>query len=246
MSEGIGQEQVSAPGRGRRWMQFWIVQATEIAVAVVFAYLSVHVAHGAVLVISAVPLLALAVTAQGPLGLFRICGQRLHLWLAMALSAAIALAPIIPALRPDVQGIIVIEFGAVGLFRVATLTRTGDTRRAVSPAGRGSGPVIDAAATATAVGPGPSFDDPAAGGPGAGGSAPGSSGSGPSSSGPSSSDAVARWAGRASSAAVASGKRVAADYRPGAEDQVKRTIRGMGKWAARATARVAPPRDTGS
>ena len=44
----------------------------------------------------------------------------------MVLSAVIALAPIVPALRPDIQGIIVIEFGAVGLIRVATLTRTGD------------------------------------------------------------------------------------------------------------------------
>ena len=43
----------------------------------------------------------------------------------MALSAAIALAPIIPALRPDIQGIIVVEFGAVGLFRVCHLDPDG-------------------------------------------------------------------------------------------------------------------------
>ena len=142
MSEGVGPEQLpraGGPGR-RRWLPFWGVQATEIVVALVFADLSVHVANSGLLVGSAAALLVLAVTAQGPLGLFRICGQRLHLVLAMAMSVAIALAPLIPAVRPDIEGIIVVEFGAVGLFRVATLTRTGEIGPAVragSPGGSG-------------------------------------------------------------------------------------------------------------
>ncbi len=134
MSEGIGPEQL-APAGGRtqrqRWLPFWVIQATEIVVALVYADISVHVANGGLLVGSAIALFALAVTAQGPLGLLRICGQRLHLFLAMALSVVIALAPFVSALRPDIEGIIVVEFGAVGLFRVATLTRTGQAHRAV-------------------------------------------------------------------------------------------------------------------
>jgi len=244
MSEGVGPEQVvlrdQSPARGR-WLPFWIMQATEIAVALVFAYLSVHVAHGDVLVISAIPLLALAVTAEGPLGVFRLCGQRLHLYLAMALSTAIALAPIIPTLRPDIQGIIVLEFGAVGLFRVATLTKTGDPRRAVGRGPQGGSPVIDTTASVVAPrsAPGSGTDSVPAG---AGSGPP----AGPSGSGPSSSGAAARWAGRTSGAAVASGKRVAADYGPEAEEQVKRVIRGIGKWAGRVSSRPAPPEDTGT
>lgn len=235
MSAGVGREQVVAADRStrQRWLPFWVMQATEIAVALVFAYLSVHVAHGALLVISAIPLLALAVTAQGPLGLFRICGQRLNLFLAMAVSAAIALAPIIPSLRPDIQGIIVLEFGAVGLFRVATLTRTGETLRAVRR-GPHSGPVINTTATVAAPGGAGAESGPPGSGPSA--SASGSSNS--------SSGAAARWAGRTSGAAVASGKRVAADYGPEAEEQVKRVIRGIGKWAGRVSSRPAPPEDT--
>ena len=54
----------------------------------------------------------------------------------MVLAGVIALAPLVPAMRPDIEGIIVVEFGAVGLFRVATLTRTGPFVRAVRPAPR--------------------------------------------------------------------------------------------------------------
>ena len=134
-------------------MPFWVMQATEIAVALVFAYLSVHVAHGGLLVISAVPLVVLAVTAQGPLGVFHLCSQRLHL-----LAGHGPVAPSSPwrrsspSLRPDIQGIIVLEFGAVGLFRVATLTRAGETRPAVRPGPRGRSRVIDTTATVVEAG----------------------------------------------------------------------------------------------
>jgi hypothetical protein len=42
---------------------------------------------------------------------------------------------------------------------------------------------------------------------------------------------------------VTTGKRVAAKYRPEAEEQVKATIRGVGKWAGKVSARLAPPED---
>jgi hypothetical protein len=139
----------------------------------------------------------------------------------MILAGAAAVAPIIPALRPDIQGIIVIEFGAVGLLRVATLTRLGDSRPARYPAGRRGSRVIDT--TATVV-----------------------SGSGPmatSGTGATPVSTAARQAGRASGAAVASGKRVATKYRPGAEEQAKRTLRGIGKAAGRMSSWLTPPTD---
>ena len=248
MSEGIGPEPLAPVGgrtQGRRWLPFWGIQATEVVVALIFADISVHVANGGLLVGSAIALFALAVTAQGPLGIFRICGQRLHLFLAMALSAVIALAPFVPALRPDIAGIIVVEFGAVGLFRVATLTRTGDAHRAVRPGAPHGSPVIDTTATVIDAGVG---DGGIGGGAGTGAGTgtdrgPGSS-SGRPTTAPTTPGAAARWAGRASGAAVASGKQVVSNYRPEAEVQVKRTIREIGKLAGRVSSRLMPPDDS--
>ncbi|MGD0391160.1 MAG: hypothetical protein ABSC41_00800 [Acidimicrobiales bacterium] len=250
MSEGIGPEQLASAGgrrQRRRWLPFWVIQATEIVVALVFADISVHVANGGLLVGGAIALIGLAVTAQGPLGLFRICGQRLHVVLAMALSAVIALAPFVPALRPDIEGIIVVEFGAVGLFRVATLTMTGQEHRAIRRGASDGSPVIDT--TATVIGEGGGGGGMGGGvatGSGAAtgsGTATGTNGGRPTAS-PTTSGAAARWAGRASGAAVASGKQVVTNYRPEAEIQVKRTIRGIGKLAGRVSSRLIPPDDS--
>jgi hypothetical protein len=203
-----------------------VVQATEIAVAVVFVDVSIHVANSGLLVGAALAFFALAVTAQGPLGIARICNQHLHLVLAMAVAAAVAVAPVVPALRPDIEGIIVLEFGAVGLFRVAMLTRVSP----LSPgAGRGTR-VIDA--TATVV------DGPAA--PGPTGPAPTRPPASPGPSARSSSDAAARWAGRASGAAATAGRQTAARYGPTARARVKRTIRSAGRLTGSV---VSPPAD---
>jgi hypothetical protein len=72
----------------------------------------------------------LAVTARGPLGLVRICGLRLHATLDIVVAVALAAAPILPALRPDITGILVVEVAAVAWVRLATLTRY---RRASPP-----------------------------------------------------------------------------------------------------------------
>jgi hypothetical protein len=230
MSEGVapGRPPEGGPIRWRRRFPFWVLQATEIVVALIFVDISIHVAHGNLLLVAAVAMVALAITAHGPLGIVRVCGQRLHVLLASVLAVVLALAPIIPALRPDIQGIIVIEFGAVGLFRVATLTRT-DGVRSVNAGSRGRVRVIDTTATVTGnaapPGPAPSPGPNATPGPAT------------------SADSAARRAGRASSTVVTTGKRVAAKYRPEAEEQVKATIRGVGKWAGKVSARLAPPED---
>ena len=233
----------AAPGTrrplGRRWVPFWILQVAEIVVAVVFVDISVHVNNGGLLVAGAAVLAALAVTARGPLGILRLVGRRLHLILVMAASALILVAPLVPALRPDIEGIIVIVFAAVGLIRLATLTST-DTVTSVGRARPGAG-VIDASAT----GPSPmATDSPmdATSRTSTGTSRPVGAtpaGSERADRAPASSiDAAGRWLGRTTGAAAASGKRVIEEHGPEANAKVKRSIRSAG----RLTGRLAAPR----
>jgi hypothetical protein len=239
MSEGSGRIPAARAGR-RRWIPFWVLQASEVAIALVFMELLIHVSNGGLLVAAAVVFFILAVTARGPLGVFRICGQRLHLTLATAAAAAVAVAPVIPALRPDIQGIIVIEFGAVGLIRLATLTLATDYPPATGMSRRRRGAVIDTTATvvdATTAG------RTTAGRTAAGGSTaarqPGDQAAAQPAATPPG-GAAARWAGRTTGAAAASAKRVTARYRPEAEAQVKRTIREAGRIAGRMSGPKSP------
>jgi hypothetical protein len=248
MSEGVapGRPPEGSPTRWPRRFPFWVLQATEIVVALIFVDISIHVAHGDLLLVAALAMVALAITAHGPLGIVRVCGQRLHVLLASVLAVLLALAPIVPALRPDIQGIIVIEFGAVGLFRVATLTRT-DGVRSVHAGSPGRVRVIDTTASVvgTTAPPGPATSPGPATAPGPATSSGPSATTGPrATSGPTTNpESAARRAGRASSTVVTTGKRVAAKYRPEAEEQVKATIRGVGKWAGKVSARLTPPED---
>jgi len=235
MNEGAasGTAPVSHPRLSRRWIPFWALQAAEVAVGLVFADISIHVANGGFLVVAGVADAGLAITAKGPLGIVRLCGQRLHVVLAMVVSTVIALAPLVPVLRPDIQGIIVLEFGAVGVFRLATLTRTDGLRGTGRPAGMGAdGPVINT--TATVAGADARRPTPTAGpadGP-ADGTVPTPAPT-----------PAARRAGQVGGAAVASGRRAAARYGPEAEAQVKSTIRGIGRLAGKVSAKLAPPDD---
>jgi len=159
----------------------------------------------------------------------------------MAFSVLLALTPIIPLFRPDIQGIIVIEFGAVGLLRLCTLARTDDlpaVRRSAGGSMIIDGTVIDARATVVdgSAPPPPS-------GPGPGRAASDAAGSGspanPTKAGRTS-DAAARWVGQASGVVITSGKQVAAAHRPEVEAQVKRGIRSLGKLAGKLT-KPTPP-----
>jgi hypothetical protein len=223
------------------------MQALEVVVALVFVDLSVHVNNAGLMIAGAGALVALAVTAQGPLGIFRICSQRIHLLLLVIAAAAVAVAPIVPVLRPDIEGIIVIEFGAVGLIRLATLTlateyrrtgaapRTGFASRTGFATGRRRGAtVIDT--TATVVDGSPPVPPREAPRPDNGGRAAGNR---PETT----TGAAARWVGRTTGAAATSGKKMAAKYRPEAEAQVKKTIRGAGRLAGRVTSTPEPPED---
>lgn len=183
--------------------------------AIIFVDISVHVSNGGLLLGAAAAFAALAVTANGPVGLVRICGPWLHMTLLVAVAAVVAVAPIVPSLRPDVEGIMVIEFGAIGLIRLATLTEMGPTPRP-SWLSRGNQPsVIDATATVTS-------------GTSAGPTAPDKDRTPGSSTG-----AAARKAGRVVGAASVSGRRAAARHRPAAEDQMRRAIRRAGRFTGR-------------
>lgn len=238
---GRGGKQADRPAwsatASRRWLPFWVLQASELAVAVVFVDISVHVANGGLLIAAAAALALLALTARGPLGIVRICGQPLHVLLVLAVAAMIAIAPIVPALRPDFEGIIVAEFGAIGLIRLATFAQSSGSPSGARGAGRPEGTIIDASATVTV--PRSSAGGGADPGPGSTDGTP----PGPErTSRQASTGAAARWLGRTAGAATATSRRSAARYRPGVEDQLRRTIRGAGRITGRLTSKE--PGDT--
>jgi hypothetical protein len=191
---------------------FWILQAAGYLVLVALADLSLHVDDGRVLVAAGVVYAALAVTADGPLGLVRLCGRRLHVTLVVGASVVVALAPVVPALRPDLEGILILEVIAIGMLRLATLTSTAPAR-ARPVAGPGS-PVDTTAPGAGAAGTSPPAGDPTA-------------------TPPTTTDSAARMAGRAAGVASAAAARSAVQHRPAAEAQVKRALRGAGRMAGR-------------
>jgi hypothetical protein len=85
--------------------------------------LSVHVGRGHLLLATGVIFGLLALTARGPLGLIRICGRRLHAVLDVGVGLLLGLSPLVPALRPGVAGIVVVELAAVASLRGSMLTR---------------------------------------------------------------------------------------------------------------------------
>ncbi len=212
------------PPTGRPF-PFWVLQLGEMIAAVVLVEVSVHVSGGATLIVAALAFALLAAAAQGPLGLVRICPQRVHVALVLTAAGLAAAAPAVPALRPDIEGIIVLEFAAVGLIRLATLTRTSEQSRDGSRNRRRAATVIDT--TASVVDPTTAPSPPPA--PAPTGTTAGAA-----------TESAARRAGRAAGAATASGKRLAATHRPAAEARVKRSIRHAGRWAGRFTS---PPSD---
>ncbi len=242
MSDAVGStRRWVARSNDQRWLPFWVLQVSEMVIAFVFVDISVHVARSGLLVGAAIALLALAVTAQGPLGLFRLISQPLHRHLTMGASVALMVAPAIPALRPDVQGIIVVEFGALGLLRLCTLTRTseaGSTGWRNIPVNT---VVVDARVVDTQV------VDQRAAAPGQRAAAPGQRAAAPGqrAAAPGQTDAsvdsTARRAGRATGAVITSGKQAVTEHRPAVEAKVKRSIRSLGRLAGRLSSEAEGP-----
>jgi hypothetical protein len=194
-----------------------VLQVAELAVAFVFVDVAVHLASQGLLLGAAAVLAVLALTARGPLGIVRLFPRRLHAATVVVVSVAIALSPILPVLRPDLVGILVAEFAAIGLIRLATLTRTADV--ATAPAAprepETASPVSASAGDEAGAPPGRSDADLSA---------------------------VEKSARTAAAAAVA-GREVVERYRPAAEDQARRALRGAGRSVGRVLRRVSPPAD---
>ena len=229
---------VGTPVRNsQRVTPFWILQVAEILSVLALADLSLHVSRGGVLSVAGGVFAALALTADGPLGVFRIFGRRLHVKLVVVAGALVAVSPVVSAIRPDIEGIIILELVAIGIIRLATLVNS-DPRPARSKGVRGSHPVVDATAT---VAPSSSARTrPAASPP------PGS----PDSPGRSflpteeTVGTAARWAGRATGAAASAASRSSAKHGPNAKAQAKRTIRTAGRLVGRARATSRPDAPT--
>lgn len=200
---------------------FWILQLAEILSVLALADLSLHVRRGGVLAVAGAVFAALALTADGPLGVIRIFGRKFHVWLVVVVAVVVAVSPVISSIRPDVEGIIILELVAVGIIRLATLVNT--DLRSTRPKGiRGSSPVLDA--TATVAPPSPTRPVSSA--------TPGRS-SLPTEE---SVGTAARWAGRAAGAASSAASRTSAKHGPATKAQAKRTIRTAGRLVGRARA----------
>ena len=211
-----------APAPGRWQIPFWAFQVLDLGVAFLLITQSVHVAHPGVLVAGGLLLVALALTADGPLGIVHLCGRRLHVVLVVVVALGMGAAAFVHSLGPGIEGDLVIAAAVVALVYLATRTAvSGGGRRGRRR--RGTGPVIDA--TATVVPPTAPTTAPA-GGPEAGDAA---------------GDSVMRRAGRTTGAAAAAGKRTVDEHRPQVEDQVKRGLRGAGRLAGRLAGPRTPP-----
>ncbi|MGH9097090.1 MAG: hypothetical protein ACRDWB_06670 [Acidimicrobiales bacterium] len=223
---GVGAAVAPSP----RVIPFWILQLAEILSVLALADLSLHVSRGGVLAVAGAVFAALALTADGPLGVIRIFGRRLHVGMAVVAAVLVAVSPVIPSIRPDIEGIIILELVAVGIIRLATLVNRDPGP--VRPNGiRGSGPVLDATATVappTSARPGPDPSPP-----------PGSPGRSflPTEE---SVGTAARWAGRAAGAASSAASRTSAKHGPATKAQAKRTIRTAGRLVGRARAESRP------
>ena len=77
---------------------------------------------------------ALALSGRGPLGVVRVVPPTVHVSFVLAVAVLAAASPVVPAFRPGVAGIVLVELAALGLGRAALLTRTSSPARASSVA----------------------------------------------------------------------------------------------------------------
>lgn len=212
-SEPRPQPEVAEPGRW--YLPLWLLQILELSVAYLLISQSVHVVNGVLLAASGIVLGLLTLSLKAPLGAMRIIDPRMHLVAIRLLALAMALALVVPAARPDLEGLVIVVFSAVVLVLLSTRTAT-TVGRWGRRSSRTSGPVIDATATVVPPDGIPADQDTP--------------------------DSALRRVGRTTGAAAAVGKQVVDQHRPQVEDQVRRTLRGAGKFAGRLTrSKVRPP-----
>jgi hypothetical protein len=216
-----------------RWrIPFWALQVVELGVAFLLVTQSVHVGRGGLLVAGAVVVGLLAVTADGPIGVVPVCGQRLHVYLVAGFALLLGALAVVPSIRPDLEGILVIAGAVVALVFLATRTvTTSGRRRRRSRRGADRGPVIDV--TATVVPPAATTAESTAD--------ESTADEDPGADTVADADTALRRAGRTTGTAAAAGRRVVDEHRPQVEEQVKRTLRGAGRLAGRLGAPRTPP-----
>jgi len=229
MPPDVGEDASPRSDRNARWrIPLWALQVLELAVAFLLVTQSIHVGRPGIIIAFGVVLVLLALTADGLLGVYRICSQRLHVLLVAGTAIGLAALAFVPSIRPDAEGLLMIVVAAIAVVFLATrtITTSGRGRRR---ARRGQGPVIDATAT---VVPPPSADEHS------GDAAAVSAGPGEDDA-----DTAIRRAGRVTGAAAAASKRAVDEHRPQVEDQVKRGIRCAGRLAGKLAGPKTPPED---
>ena len=132
-------------GGSRRRLPFWILQAYELIAALLLVWVSAHLVHGVLLTLAGVALAVACLCADGPLGIVKWCGRRLHVAIVLILVAASLGGLVLASLRPDAEGILLLVLVQAGLAYTALLTRTAAARPAgttpaPAPATSGSGP----------------------------------------------------------------------------------------------------------
>ena len=123
-NEQVGRGVERAPtgvGRQRR-LPFALHQGLEYALAALLVDLGIHSVHGGLLFVAAAAFVILAATARGPLGILRLVGPSIHKALDVTVPVLIGLAPIWPAMRPDLGDTILLELLVLVWLRVTTLT----------------------------------------------------------------------------------------------------------------------------
>ncbi len=110
-------------GAAHRVLPFWVLQAGQLGAAGALVDLSIHLARPQLLLALACLLAGVTLLADAPLGVVRVLPRKPAAILAVAVSVAAVPAMLAPPLRPGVEGAVIVVFVAVGIARLATLTR---------------------------------------------------------------------------------------------------------------------------
>ena len=109
-------------GTNHRRVAIWVLQAYELIAAVLLIWVSAHLVHGALLTATGAVLVLCCLTADGPLGIARWCGPRLHASIVLAVGVASLGALLVAWLRPDVEGLALLVGVQLGLVYLAAMT----------------------------------------------------------------------------------------------------------------------------
>jgi hypothetical protein len=107
----------------RRTLPFGLHQLLELILGLALIGLSIHVDDPFLLVVTGAVFAVMALCSEGRMGILKLIPRRVHAALDIAVPVAVAIAPVVPALRPDLTGIICLELAALAWLRIATLTR---------------------------------------------------------------------------------------------------------------------------